>query len=176
MIRMFVYVFALLSLIFNLAMGYFVSAKRAEGPRGDKIYDVGFNVLPDLSKYEYINDIMLTVPLLFVVMSWSKWSLDKRTTMVLMLGMMYLFRCVALYVTTYPSPKECKIRPPFGFCNDHMFSGHTAFNIVTSYFVGKPLWPVWPMITSVMSVATRDHYTADVVIAWLIFAALKCNV
>jgi len=176
MIRMLIYIFALLSLMFNLIIGYFITAKRASGPKGDKIYDVGFSILPDLSKYEYVNDVMLLVPLLFVMVLWSKWSLDKRTSMILMLGMMYLFRAIALYATTYPSPKECKMRPPFGFCNDHMFSGHTSFNLVLSSFVGRPLWPIWPMITSIMSVATRDHYTVDVVIAWLIFGALKCNV
>jgi len=176
MIRMLIYIFALLSLMFNLMIGYFITSKRANGPKGDKIYDVGFSILPDLSRYEYINDVMLLVPLLFVMILWSKWSLDKRTSMILMLGMMYLFRAIALYATTYPSPKECKMRPPFGFCNDHMFSGHTSFNLVLSSFVGRPLWPIWPMITSIMSVATRDHYTVDVVIAWLIFGALKCNV
>ena len=72
-----------------------------------------------------------------------------------------------------PSSKECELKPPFGFCNDYIFSGHSAFNIVSSYHIGSPLWPVWPAVTSLFSIASREHYSVDVVIAWIIFAAMK---
>jgi hypothetical protein len=69
--------------------------------------------------------------------------------------------------------KKCELKPPFGFCNDFMFSGHTSFNLVVAYHLGGAFWPSWPILASLLSIATHEHYSADVVMAWIVFAALK---
>ena len=142
----------------------------------DKIYDIGHKVLPNLSKYHRIGDIALFVPIIALLFSIPKWSNKNTESYFKILGLMYIFRGLCNSVTTYPSVNKCVFKPPFGFCNDYMFSGHTTFNVVSSYFIGTPLWPIWPIISSLFAVASREHYTVDIFIAWIIFAALKCRI
>tara|TARA_Y100000401_G_scaffold117257_1_gene125357 strand:- start:1180 stop:1698 length:519 start_codon:yes stop_codon:yes gene_type:complete len=172
---MFLYVLTLLALIFNALVGYYVSYKR-NVKEGERVYDLGFKILPNLEKYDHLGDYALIIPSLFIIFSWNSWGKSKKQSFLTMLMLMYMFRALSNYVTTLPASKECKLKPPFGFCNDYMFSGHAAFNITTSYHIGSPLWPVWPILTSIFSVASREHYSVDHVIAWLIFAALKCKI
>lgn len=169
-----IWIWFLLALVFNIAVGYFVSHQRAND---GKIQDIGFEVLPDLSRYEHLPDMLLAVPVIFLALSWKSWSPSKRVMYLKFLTLMFFFRGITNAVTTFPYSKggECKLRIPFGYCKDYMFSGHTTFNVVTSSFVGAPLWPVFPAFTSLASVATRDHYTVDIVVAWLLFFAIKCR-
>ena len=170
-----IYLFLLVSFTFNLMTGYYVSYKR-NVKENDKIYDLGFKILPNLEKYDYINDCILIIPTLFLIYHFGDWTKNKRSTFLFTMGLMYLFRSLSNYVTTFPSMKKCDLKPPFGFCNDFMFSGHTTFNIVISYFVNGILWPIWPIITSILTIATREHYSVDVLIAWLIFGSLQCKI
>jgi hypothetical protein len=170
-----IYLFLLVSFTFNLMTGYYVSYKR-NVKENDKIYDLGFKILPNLEKYDYVNDYILIIPILFLIYHFSGWTKNKQNTFLITMGVMYLFRSLSNYVTTFPSMKKCDLKPPFGFCNDFMFSGHTTFNIVISYFVNSILWPIWPIITSILTIATREHYSVDVLIAWLIFGSLQCRI
>lgn len=171
-------VFALLAFVFNIFVGYFISYKRSHKIKQnkDKIYDIGHEVLPNLSKYHRIGDIALFVPIIALLFSIPKWSNKNTESYFKILGLMYIFRGLCNSVTTYPSVNKCVFKPPFGFCNDYMFSGHTTFNVVSSYFIGTPLWPIWPIFSSLFAVASREHYTVDIFIAWIIFAALKCRI
>lgn len=172
---MFIYILFLLALLLNVLIGYTASYKR-NVKEGEPVYDLGFNLLPNLQKYDHLGDYALIIPFLFVLFSWNSWTRTKKGNYLSMLILMFSFRALSNYVTTIPSSKECELKPPFGFCNDYIFSGHSAFNIVSSYHIGSPLWPVWPAVTSLFSIASREHYSVDVVIAWIIFAALKCKI
>ena len=155
-------------LIFILTVMRFTSARVVD--RG--IYDVGHEVLPRTS--ESTNDFQLVLTALMLVWKLPGWESSKINSYLTFLIVMYFFRLLTTYVTSLPAPpgKECK-SGVLAQCNDFIFSGHTTFNIVTSYFIGAPVWPVWPMITSVGTVASREHYTVDVLLAWLIFFSLK---
>jgi len=172
---MFALAFALCALTFNVLVGYYASYKR-NVRASDRIYDIGYRVLPDLSAYDWLSDLALVVPAAALAFALPKWPASKRDSMFTLLALMFAFRSLVNIVTTYPSPKKCALKPPFGFCNDFMFSGHTTFNIVAAHYIGGAFWPAWPALGSVLSVATREHYTADVVMAWIVFAALKCRV
>ena len=167
--------FALCALALNMLVGYYISFKR-NVRENDPIYDVGFKLLPNLSRYDWLSDVALVVPLAGLAFAWSSWSSGRRESMLAVLGLMYVFRALVNYVTTYPSMKKCELKPPFGFCNDFMFSGHTSFNLVAAYHLGGVFWPLWPILGSLLSVATHEHYSADVVMAWVVFSALKCQV
>ena len=166
------FIILLVSLILNIIIGYHASYKR-NIKEGENVYDIGFDALPNLEKYHKLGDYILIVPFLFVLFSWNSWTRTKKGNYLSMLILMFSFRALSNYVTTIPSSKECLLKPPFGFCNDYIFSGHSAFNIVSSYHIGSPLWPIWPAVTSLFSIASREHYSVDVVIAWIIFAAMK---
>ena len=166
--------FALCALSLNMPVGYYVSFRR-NVRENDPIYDVGFQILPNLSKYDWLSDVALIIPVIGVLLSWGSWSSNKQHSMLVLLGLMYMFRAIVNYVTTYPSMKKCELKPPFGFCNDFMFSGHTSFNLVSAYHLGGIFWPAWPIFGSLLSIATHEHYSADVVMAWIVFVALRCN-
>ena len=172
---MFIYILFLLALLLNGLIGYTASYKR-NVKEGDPVYDLGFKILPNLQKYDHLGDYALIIPIFSVLFSWGSWGTPKREKFLTMFIFMYTFRALSNYVTTLPSSKECKLKPPFGFCNDYMFSGHATVNIISSYYVGSPLWPVWPILTSLFSVASREHYSVDHIIAWLIFTSLKCKI
>jgi hypothetical protein len=167
----------LLSLVTNILVGYYASHRNGSG-RGGQIYDVGFHLLPNWEKFEHLPDYLLTVPILFLFYKWPSWSGKTKNNYLLLLTLMYFARalCNAVTVLPYTKQEPCKLKPRFAFCNDYTFSGHTTFNVVTSNFVGAPLWPVWPLISSTVSVLTRDHYTLDILLPWILFFALKCNV
>lgn len=166
-----------ISLIVNVIVGYHISAQKGNHKGGD-IHDVGFEFLPNLEKYEHLPDYLLIVPITFLVYNWSSWSAIKKKNYMTLLTVMFFARAICNAVTIMPYTKEkpCEIKPRFGFCNDYTFSGHTTVNLVTSEFIGAPLWPVWPIVSSIISILTRDHYTIDIVIAWILFFALKCNI
>ncbi len=157
-------------LIFILTVMRFTSGRVVD----KEIYDVGHEVLPKTS--DNTNDFQLVLTALMLVWKLPGWESSKINSYLIFLIVMYFFRLLTTYVTTLPAPpdRDCK-KGLLSNCNDFIFSGHTTFNIVTSYFIGAPVWPVWPMITSVGTVASREHYTVDVLLAWLIFFALKSN-
>jgi hypothetical protein len=103
-----IYLFLLVSFTFNLITGYYVSYKR-NVKQNDKIYDLGFKILPNLEKYDYINDYILIIPILFLVYHFGGWTKNKRSTFLFTMGLMYLFRTLTNYVTTFPSMKKCDL-------------------------------------------------------------------
>lgn len=167
-------VLLLAALLLNFLVGHYISEKRGE-KYGGKIRDVGFDILPDLSNHEYLTDLTLIIPALLVAFNWNTINRDGY---IMMLTFMYFARSLSNMVTQLPYAidKECKAKPPLGFCNDYIFSGHTTFNIVTSYFLKNGMFPVYPLFSSLITIATRSHYSIDILIAWIIFFALKCNI
>ncbi len=163
-----------LALLLNTLVGRLISNPRGEG-FGGKIRDVGFDILPDLSTYESLHDITLIVPFVLLVLNWKSIDSNKYISF---LTIMYFMRALSNMVTQFPRAKStpCKTSNPLSNCNDYMFSGHTTFNIVTSYFLNKGLFPVYPLISSLVTISTRAHYSIDVLMAWIIFYALKCTI
>jgi hypothetical protein len=162
------------ALLLNCLVGHFISQKRGE-KYGGKIRDIGFDVLPDLSGHEYLTDLTLILPVILLV---YKWKTINRDGYITFLTFMFFARALSNMVTQLPyaTDKECKAKQPLGFCNDYIFSGHTTFNIVTSYFLKNGLFPVYPLFSSLITIATRAHYSIDILIAWILFFALKCTI
>ena len=163
-----------ISLLLNCLVGHFIVRNRGE-KYGGKIRDIGFDILPDLSDHEYLTDLTLILPVLLLAFNWKTINRDGY---IMMMTFMYFARSLSNMVTQLPYAKdrECKSKPPLGFCNDYIFSGHTTFNVVTSYFLNNAMFPAYPIISSLITIATRAHYSIDVLLAWIIFFALKCNV
>jgi len=174
------YIVAILALASNWLAGYYITTRRGQGYDG-KTRDIGFELLPNLSKYEILHDLVAVIPTLLLVYNWFRpggWSDGVKNRYLLTLTFMYAARAMTIIVTQLPAakPGACKPNPPFSFCNDYMFSGHITFNIVTSYFVGKVLYPLYPIISSLVTIATREHYSIDVLVAWIIFFAIQCRI
>jgi len=99
-------------------------------------------------------------------------------------GIILFMRCPTIVLTTLPSPiaacygVDQPLSPP-GFlieimCNDCIFSGHTATNVLIGMFCWYMrrihiafrilLW-IGIGFAAVISIASRDHYSVDVVVA-----------
>jgi len=163
-----------LALLMNTLVGKFISRVRGEG-FGGKIRDVGFDFLPDLTKYEFLNDVTLIVPLVLLVLNWNR---INQNGYISFLTAMYFMRALSNMVTQFPRAKSkpCNEGSPLSNCNDYMFSGHTTFNIVTSYFLKNGMFPIYPILSSLTTISTRAHYSVDVLMAWIIFFALKSRI
>jgi len=177
---MWLYVALFLALASNWLVGYYISSRRGQKHAGE-VRDVGFELLPDLSKYSILHDLTGVLPTIFLAYNWFRpggWTDSVKNRYMLTLTFMYAARAMTNVVTQLPAakPGECTPNPPVSFCNDYMFSGHTTYNIVTSYFVGKLLYPVYPILASLITVATREHYSVDVLVAWIIFFAVQCRI
>jgi hypothetical protein len=177
---MWTYIAVFLALAANWFVGYYITTRRGEGNDG-KAKDIGFELLPDLSRYEILHDLTGVIPSIFLLYKWFSadgWSSVVKSRYMTTMTFMYAARAMTTLVTQLPAakPGACKPNPPLSFCNDYMFSGHTTFNIVTSYFVGKVLYPVYPIIASLVTIATREHYSIDVLVAWIIFFAIQCRI
>ena len=65
-----------------------------------------------------------------------------------------------------------------GGCNSCIFSGHTALTLLFAHTLAKaePRLRPWVLgyclVASTAIVATRAHYTVDVVVAWIAVAAI----
>ena len=101
-----------------------------------------------------------------------------------------LMRTLCVAVTTLPSPTpQCRtrapaqpeVRNPFYYCNDTIFSGHTAANVLTAlvwrHGGGGPRAPPRAAAAAALAVAclgslqlviTRYHYTIDTVVGAMI--------
>ena len=108
----------------------------------------------------------------------------------LFLAILQFLRAAIVGVTTYPSPVgTCRLHSsgvdfdsvpqPCWIeicCNDLMFSGHTACNVASAMIWSfsrapimlKVFWWVFVLAACAVSVVTRDHYSADVVVALVI--------
>ena len=156
-------------LLLLLVLGInFLVGKYAIKKGTDKIVDFGHKILPMLP--ENTNDILMIITIIFAIIFRNR--LTHKYFKIL--AIMYFFRAITIFLTVLPVPEgREKCKPGFiNHCNDFIFSGHTTFNVVTSYFIGKPLWPIWPVITSLGTVASKSHYSIDVGLVWIIFYSL----
>ena len=151
-----------------IAIGANIIAGRCIRKGDDKIYDLGHAFIPKMP--ECTSDVLLVITMLIAVLYKDRFT----PKYIKVLSLMYLFRAVCICMTVLPLPaSRGKCTPGvIKHCNDFIFSGHTTFNVVTSYFIGQPLWPVWPIITSLGTVGSGNHYSIDVVLVWLIFGSL----
>lgn len=168
------WILLVIALLLNTLVGRLISKPRGEG-FGGRIRDIGFDVLPDLTKYEILHDVTLIIPLVLLVLNWKSIDSNKYISF---LTIMYFMRALSNMVTQFPRAKStpCNRNNPLSNCNDYMFSGHTTFNIVTSYFLKNGMFPIYPILSSLVTISTRAHYSIDVLMAWIIFFALKCTV
>ena len=154
-----------------------------EGVCPPPLKDVLHQLLPNLSCYESAIDLL--PPLIggvVLALVWTDNEARPRVPMLLYaLSVTHLIRIVTTRVTILPSPIcTASFRKPraAGGCYDCIFSGHTSTTLLLSYFVYRyvPRWR-WPLLAyclaaSLMIVATRSHYTIDVLVAWVVSYAV----
>lgn len=159
------YIFVI-SICMNFISGYYLL------PKGhDHIVDVGHNVLPQIPFLS--SDCCLYVTMFLGAI--NRYIFTRRYFNIL--AFLYFARSATILLTVLPNPlkEPCTCRM-MGYCNDFIYSGHTVVHIVTSYFIGGWVWPMWPILCSLVTIASRAHYTVDVWLPWVLFCALTITI
>ena len=106
-------------------------------------------------------------------------------------GTLLMMRATTILVTTLPTPiPGCRGRAQedgpapsalsLVYCNDQIFSGHTTGNVLclclgwctTISVQWKAAWTALVFVVITVSIATRDHYTVDCLVATYITVAV----
>lgn len=163
----------------------FYDKRIAQGKTFPKIFDIGYQTIPDLSNDKlvtYIADYAFYIPLLVLLFN-KDWD-SVRTSLGLALTIQ-LFRMIFISSTILPRIKKCDDRSYgiynliHGNCYDKMFSGHmAALTVNTLLAIDKGY--VTPVVgtsfiasTAMVTVATRNHYTIDVLVGIFVAYAVK---
>jgi hypothetical protein len=134
----------------------------------DKPNDIIHRYIPEIPAWT--NDITVVITIILLFVNRKKVRLDK---MLVTLTAFYMVRLVFVMSTTLPRVdgtngcKESDHLITVGDCTDYFFSGHTLFNVVATYNIGAPVFPLWSIVTSVITAASREHYTIDVLMPWV---------
>ncbi len=146
------------------------------------LYDIGHVLLPNLSEYYLLTDFFVSILVIAVFILYYKDT--KLTTFILMAMTIFLMKYIIQILTILPDPTvnlSCKTRHNFifkfifGNCNDMMFSGHTAISILCLIFLMEKikgimiyLYIFLVVFVAILSIAVRNHYTIDVVMAFFV--------
>jgi hypothetical protein len=135
-----------------------------------KVYDVGHKYLPDFSHYEYVSNYYMVFFIVTVI------CLPIYKEFIGFMITILSLRLIIIHLTILPKNKYCDIdtQKIFGGCYDKIFSGHFS----TIFLISLLLWKhkyisflllfVINIISVVLILITRSHYTIDIVVAFFI--------
>ena len=139
--------------------------------------DLFHNILPDLSAYEQLIDLIPASLGLLVIIFCRKNITLRLRKIATQLSIVYLLRVITSSVTVLPSPICTTSRPSckaIGGCHDLIFSGHTSTMLIFAWHLQR-CFPeyrthliLFCILGSAVIVATRGHYTIDVIVAWIV--------
>ena len=100
--------------------------------------------------------------------------------LILCVGLCLLLRSITIHLTLFPSciPKDrinkklCLYDSSFLSSHDFMFSGHTILYIFFSHLLNNNLIQI---IGPFLSIASRQHYTIDVFVSFVVFYFIYQN-
>ena len=136
------------------------------------VFDIGYYLLPNLSKYELIGHIYSGIFIIIILCLANLW--DEFLGFLIPIIFIRLF---FIHMTILPKHRSCNINEQyylFGGCYDKIFSGHFAVILLITLLLKKynyislPLLILINMIHFIMILVFRWHYTIDIVIALLI--------
>lgn len=142
------------------------------------LYDIIQDFFPNLQSLRMIPEITHIIPiasLIYYVYQYGQYKCLQD--FLFSHGTLLLFRAVFFTVTLLPdSSQMCHLTNHFGSCFDLMFSGHVMIMFLCTlllhqYFIMDPyiLWLLYTNVifTSFLIIVCRNHYTIDVLIAFV---------
>jgi len=147
------------------------------GEGGNPIFDITHINTPSLYKYSWIANI-IPLAMLLVLFVGANES-DLITEFFFKFLFILVIRAIVGISTILPKHEECQVKFDLQFlleggCYDKLFSGHTAIVTLISVLLAREgfmsNWVFW--ITNIINMAlivlTRSHYTADVLLGFVI--------
>lgn len=161
-------------------LGCIISAKYI---RNDsiRVIDIVHENIPYL-KMPYLSDILIFSQLLYTIFMISLKELNK---IFITMTIVQFCRIICGMVTVLPPLQKYENKYRFGGLNgsgtDYIFSGHASYSALSSillYNYGISIWLLIPynLVSQLSIIITRNHYTVDVILAWIITVSVYMNV
>lgn len=148
--------------------------------RNTPLLDIVHTNSPNLSNYEkYIDLLPSLLGLIVVILVFKKRLHFPHICKAL--ALIFILRCIAFSCTILPSPLNKSTSPnAIGGFHDCVFSGHTATMLIFAYYIQtctkdfNKLLFAYCILSSLIIIMTRSHYTVDVFVAWIVvYAVIK---
>lgn len=155
-------------------------SKRIKNKKNNpKVYDIMHKYLPNLNKYEMVNNVMLLLTLIPLIYTND---ISLYFDFVLLILVINIIRDVTINLTILPKDKDCLLEKYSevysslaGACYDKIFSGHFAFVFLltilfyhNSIITNIPLLVGWNLLNSFFIISTRLHYTIDILMSFFV--------
>lgn len=140
----------------------------------DKIVDIFHDYLPVI-KAPYLSDILVLIQVIGAATFLSAAELSQAF---LVMSMVQVCRILCSISTVLPPLKNYHDKYRLGGINgtgtEYIFSGHASYSALACIYlynkniVSGPLLALYNVISQSSISLTRNHYTVDVVLAWII--------
>lgn len=151
-------------------------------PKSKAIVDIIHHFTPPLRDV-YLSDALVLVQTITAVI-----LIDSRTLleMFLVMSIAQLCRVACMFSTILPPLKGYEDKYRLGGVNgsgtEYIFSGHacyasvSAIYLYTHEFINLPSILIYNLLSQFLIIATRNHYTVDIILAWIIVSLIYGNV
>ena len=140
------------------------------------LYDLGHILLPDVKNHNNFMEILILVPVILII--YQGISDQLVNDVVIMSAIIYGLRLFTYNLTIMPSVycyhNKSDDQNMIGGCHDCMFSGHTSLflllmlTLIIDYKYNALACFGVSIMYSLLIIATKAHYSIDVIIAWYI--------
>ena len=145
--------------------------------KNNSIYDVGFNILPNLHKFYYISDAIVIVSLFTLFIP------GMFKNFIYLMIPIFLVRCITIYSTILPKLDTCDVKNIFylcffGGCYDKIFSGHFAAVFLITLLLFEQSYLSFfllcfiNILNGLIIISVRNHYTIDVIVSFFVTLCL----
>ena len=147
------------------------------------IQDIIHKNFPDLqhSSLKYLSDILLSCQLLLLLTNITSSILVEFFIIV---GTTQFMRCLTVSTTILPklthSDNKVRLWGINGTGKEYIFSGHSVYGCFFYLYLIRlgydwKVLTLYNILTQFLTVATHNHYTVDIILAWFITLLLYSN-
>lgn len=146
-----------------------------------KIIDIVHNNFK-IIKYHYISDFLVFLQVLFGFVKLDIYTIKE---IFLIMSVIQILKSICSVSTVLPPLKNYRDKIRFGGINgsgtEYIFSGHASYSAIFSlYLYSKNIVSLYILflynfISQFLIIVSRNHYTVDVVLAWIITPSLYTN-
>lgn len=140
----------------------------------NKVVDIIHDNIPHI-KLTYFSDALVLAQTALTATVVDTQSLSE---IFLVMGTIQILRCICSASTTLPPLKNYSDKYRLGGLNgtgtEYIFSGHASYSAIGAiYLYTKNIIDIFPLIiynilSQMAIIITRNHYTVDIVLAWII--------
>ena len=146
-----------------------------------RIVDFVHEYLPTINS-TYLSDILVLIQVLSAILVMN---LNQLNEMFLLMSCVQFLRAICLASTVLPPLRSYDEKYRMGGLNgsgtEYIFSGHASYSALTAIYlyttntVSLPFLIAYNLCSQYTIIATKNHYTIDVILAWIIVPLLYGN-